>query len=313
MEENHLNPEPGVAIPSREWVCANFRGYLLGELDDDQAEGLEAGLFIYPDMTDQLESAEEELISDYLNRTLSPDRVQQVESRYLPANRHKLLVAGAVQRDRRRRVTPAAAPVPITRKRFSGRQVGLGISLAACALLALYLGVENRRLQKDGEALNQNIRALRSSIQQLDARNRELSARANQGVIDPGPRPGPPPISQTPKQAGTSQATPLDALRIDGNRAARGPLLLTLRAEKTVRWSLPDSEVGVVHEYELTLQTSTGDTRTFTRSTEPGNVVTIPIPEEWRKALPWVLSAKRVDSGVTILPRVKVTSSEAAR
>lgn len=72
-------------------IDANARAYLLGALSDDRAEALEQGVLADPDLLEQVQQVEDDLVDDYVGGRLSADERVGFEAHYL---------ASAVHRDR---------------------------------------------------------------------------------------------------------------------------------------------------------------------------------------------------------------------
>src|SRR5690349_10297548 len=64
-------------------VQERLRRYLLGRLDDGAREKVEQGLLANPELFEELQVIEEELIDDYLNGSLSTGDRSQFERHFL--------------------------------------------------------------------------------------------------------------------------------------------------------------------------------------------------------------------------------------
>jgi len=76
----------------------DFRGYLLDESDEAEKEALERAYLSQGDILDSFIAAEQELIEDYLDDRLDPERRGRFENRYLasPVHRRRLEIARAL-------------------------------------------------------------------------------------------------------------------------------------------------------------------------------------------------------------------------
>jgi hypothetical protein len=86
------------------------KSYLLGKLDDDQAEALETRCSTDPAFSQQVRDAEAELIGQYLKGALPQSERKQFEARYLEAPELKKRVEEV--RSRRPAARPVFLPVP---------------------------------------------------------------------------------------------------------------------------------------------------------------------------------------------------------
>jgi len=77
-----------------------IRQYLLGELDEHEQEQLEQRVITNPDYKEQVLIAEEELLEEFVNGTLSPRELESFTRMYSssPAQRRKVKIAQALNR-----------------------------------------------------------------------------------------------------------------------------------------------------------------------------------------------------------------------
>jgi CHAT domain-containing protein/tetratricopeptide (TPR) repeat protein len=92
----------------------NIKSYLLGELSQEAARGLEDRLLRDDDLVESLGLVEDELVEDYARGSLSPDERERFETYFLstPKRRRKLMFVRRISKLAGEAVIPAPAPRP---------------------------------------------------------------------------------------------------------------------------------------------------------------------------------------------------------
>jgi hypothetical protein len=120
-----------------------MRGYLLGQLGEDEQDRLEQRLLADADAFPALEAAQDDLIEDYLDGALEPADRAAFEAHFLAAPSHaESLACARLVREALLREAAEAAPLPAARERRRPRPLMVGWLGAAAALVlaAVWLG-----------------------------------------------------------------------------------------------------------------------------------------------------------------------------
>jgi hypothetical protein len=116
-----------------------MRGYLLGQLGEEEQDRIERGLLADADAFPALEAAQDELIEDYLDGALEPADRAAFEAHFLAAPSHaeSLACARLVREALLREAGEAAAPTAAGARRGSRRLVVAWLGAAAAVVLAV--------------------------------------------------------------------------------------------------------------------------------------------------------------------------------
>lgn len=124
-----------------------IRGYLLGQLSDDERQVIEERIFTDPAFLADVQMIEEELLEDYVFKILPPDEAEKFANRLLvsPDQKRRLETTTALKE-----FSDAAA-----KKAFF--RTGWGLAIAATLIIAVGIGIWIRRatsLERTVAALN---------------------------------------------------------------------------------------------------------------------------------------------------------------
>jgi len=135
----------GIGMNEHDDDQKRIRGYLLGQLSDDERQVIEERIFTDPAFLADVQMAEEELLEDYVFKILPPDEAERFANRLL------------VSPDQRRRLetTTALKQYSEAAKKTFFRS-GWGLAIAATLILAVGIGVWIRR----ASSLDRTVAAL---------------------------------------------------------------------------------------------------------------------------------------------------------
>ena len=136
----------GIGMNEHDDDQKRIRGYLLGQLTDDERQVIEERIFTDPAFLADVQMAEEELLEDYVFKILSPDEAEKFASRLL------------VSPDQIRRLETTTAlkqyAEEAAKKAFF--RSGWWLAIAATLIIAVGIGVWIRR----GTSLERTVAAL---------------------------------------------------------------------------------------------------------------------------------------------------------
>jgi hypothetical protein len=303
----HQDPENDLEIPhpirSDEWVRHRLDAYLLSEMDETDANQVEAAVFVRPQLLDDLNDAEIRLIERYLDGSLPEVTRRAFELNFLPLNRDKVAVLSGLRKP------PVASrrSTPFRVLQFPREKLLAGALAAALVAVAFLWGLE-RRTQNARAVLVGQMEAVRNQARAFQSENQELKERlsstASTQADSTAGGSGPIPKPTKAQRAGGASSAPQGTVVIDGNSAMRNNLRIRLGNARIVRWVLPSSEAGSVRRYEIrfTHEDSVLEKRVF--ETQPGNVIDIPILDSWAAKLPLQVTALSLDSGFVVMNAV---------
>ena len=142
-----------------------LRSYLLGRLQEPEADRLEQRLLAEDDLFDLLEALEAELLAAASRGDLAPAERERVFRRLAssPQGRERLALAQSLNRlaDERRADERLAPVVPLHRRAAASKRVFQWTALAAAALLAtvglVWSIIQDRQAQKGGTIADQVV------------------------------------------------------------------------------------------------------------------------------------------------------------
>ena len=137
----------GIGMNEHEDDQKRIRGYLLGQLSDDERQLIEERIFTDPAFLADVQMVEEELLEDYVFKILPPDEAEKFANRLLVSPEQK----------RRLETTSALKQYAEDAAKKTFFLSGWGLAIAATLILAVGIGIWIRRassLERTVAALN---------------------------------------------------------------------------------------------------------------------------------------------------------------